>query len=479
LVIHRTALALLKLSETALLRCDFENALTVLMNFNILDHPELVLTTANTEFAVVDDDAVMHIQEKFAKLGLTTVDEIGNHIARTRSAKVLSKLRKFKLPQSLRSSDGRCQQQQQQQQQVKMGQETEVVVHFEDPPDKLRSERSARSVRSVRRRRGDLCVDVTDDADEFNDDTRVRLARLTAHIVRLDSDAADSLEALERLDPVGRVATLRLRIVAQRRDQRTRVAEHEREPVVGLDLDDGARLLREHQLALGGAHGARELGGALRHALVGRLGRAPLRLLGRRRIAFGSPSATASTSTRSCASSSLARELLSVSTASAARSTRSLNCSHLLFGTSASSAIARTSRCTALSIADKSASCAFSTARVASALAARNFSNSLRSFCSLGRAVAALRQLLLELLDRLAHRRALGLVGGVELHELALDIGQLLLHRARVVVGRLDDADHRVLLRDDALDLGERARQHLARVLRRCARPSAARSTAP
>jgi hypothetical protein len=103
LVIHRTALALLKLSETALLRCDFENALTVLMNFNILDHPELVLTTANTEFAVVDDDAVMHIQEKFAKLGLTTVDEIGNHIARTRSAKVLSKLRKFKLPQSLRS----------------------------------------------------------------------------------------------------------------------------------------------------------------------------------------------------------------------------------------------------------------------------------------------------------------------------------------------------------------------------------------
>jgi hypothetical protein len=88
LVIHRTALALLKLSETALLRCDFENALTVLMNFNILDHPELVLTTANTEFAVVDDDAVMHIQEKFAKLGLTTVDEIGNHIARTRSAKV-------------------------------------------------------------------------------------------------------------------------------------------------------------------------------------------------------------------------------------------------------------------------------------------------------------------------------------------------------------------------------------------------------
>ena len=87
----------LEAAESDLLKCEFEAALTTLMNFppRLLEHPELVITTANTDFACVDDAAVARLIEKFQKLNVSSVDEIGAHIARTRSARVFSKLKKL------------------------------------------------------------------------------------------------------------------------------------------------------------------------------------------------------------------------------------------------------------------------------------------------------------------------------------------------------------------------------------------------
>ncbi len=109
LVIHRTALALLKMiaAESDFLKVDFEPALTLLMNLpsKILEHPELIVTTANTDFQMVDSAAVQHMIDKFNKLEIGSVDEIGAHIARTRSAKVMSRLKK--LTTSLRKELGK------------------------------------------------------------------------------------------------------------------------------------------------------------------------------------------------------------------------------------------------------------------------------------------------------------------------------------------------------------------------------------
>jgi hypothetical protein len=94
-------------AESDFLKVDFEPALTLLMNLpsKILEHPELIVTTANTDFQMVDSAAVQHIIEKFNKLEISNVDEIGAHIARTRSAKVMSRLKK--LTTSLRKELGK------------------------------------------------------------------------------------------------------------------------------------------------------------------------------------------------------------------------------------------------------------------------------------------------------------------------------------------------------------------------------------